>query len=127
MIVSGPDVGVTWPALFEHKALKARSWSDVVKRGVELSKPVYYAQLQIYMAYMELENSLFTCLNKDTQQLHHERVDLVPHVAQALSDKAADIIRAVEAHELPPRLAASPDFYICRFCPFHSTCWETRS
>ena len=127
VIVSGPDVGVTWPALFEHKALKARSWSDVVKRGVKLSKPVYYAQLQIYMAYMELENSLFTCLNKDTQQLHHERVDLVPHVAQSLSDKAADIIRAVEAHELPPRLAASPDFYICRFCPFHSTCWETRS
>jgi CRISPR/Cas system-associated exonuclease Cas4 (RecB family) len=127
VIVGGPDVGVSWPALWEHKALKAKSWADVVKRGVELSKPVYYAQLQIYMAYMELETALFTCLNKDTQELHHERVDLVQHVAQALSDKAADIIRAVEAREFPPRIAASPDFYICKFCPFNSTCWETTS
>lgn len=126
VIVGGPDVGIPWPALFEHKALKARSWTDVVKRGVEISKPVYYAQLQIYMAYMELETSLFTCLNKDTQELHHERVDLVPHVAQALSDKAAEIIRAVEVRDCPPRIAANPDFHVCRFCPFHSTCWETR-
>jgi hypothetical protein len=127
VIVGGPDIGIAWPALWEHKALKAKSWTDVVKRGVALSKPVYYAQLQLYMAYMELEVALFTCLNKDTQELHHERVELVPHVAQALSDKAADIIRAVECNDLPPRIAASPDFYICRFCPFHSTCWEIAS
>ena len=124
VIVSGPDVGVTWPALFEHKALKARSWSDVVKRGVELSKPVYYAQLQLYMAYMQLEVALFTCLNKDTQELHHEKVGFVPHIAQGLSDKAVEIIRAAEANDLPPRIAASPDFHVCRFCPFHTTCWE---
>ncbi|WP_373504653.1 hypothetical protein [Aestuariivirga sp.] len=127
VIVSGPDIGVRWPALWEHKAVKAKSWTDVVKRGVAHSKPVYYAQLQLYMAYMELEVALFTCLNKDTQELHHERVDLVPHVAQALSDKAADIIRAVECNDLPSRIAASPDFYICRFCPFHSSCWEMNS
>lgn len=127
VIVGGPDIGMPWPALFEHKALKAKSWSDVVKRGVELSKPVYYAQLQVYMAYMELETALFTCLNKDTQELHHEKVGFVSHIAQGLSDKAAEIIRAVECRECPPRVAASSDFYVCRFCPFHSTCWETRS
>ena len=87
--------------------MKARSWADVVKRGVELSKPVYYAQLQLYMAYMELEVALFTCLNKDTQELHHEKVGFVPHIAQGLSDKAVEIIRAAEANDLPPRIAAS--------------------
>ena len=124
VIVGGPDIGITWPALFEHKALKHKSWSDVVKRGVEVSKPVYYAQLQLYMAYMELDVALFTCLNKDTQELHHEKVGFLPHVAQALSDKAAEIIRTAEANDLPPRIAANPDFHVCRFCPFHSTCWE---
>jgi hypothetical protein len=124
VIVGGPDVGIAWPALFEHKALKAKSWADVVKRGVALSKPVYYAQLQLYMAYMELEVALFTCLNKDTQELHHEKVGFVPHIAQGLSDKAVEIIRAAEANDLPLRIAASPDFHICRFCPFHTTCWE---
>ncbi len=124
VIVAGPDIGVSWPSLWEHKALKSRSWSDVAERGVELSKPIYFAQMQLYMAYMELESALFTCLNKDTQELHHEKVAFVPHITQWLSDKAVEIIRAAEANDLPPRIAVSPDFHICRFCPFHTTCWE---
>lgn len=124
VIVAGPDVGMNWPALFEHKALKATSWTDVVKRGVQISKPVYYAQLQIYMAYMDLGSALFTALNKDTQALHHEIVGFDARAAQTLSDKAVDIIRAAEAGELPPRIAASADFYLCRWCAYVKRCWE---
>lgn len=47
VIVGGPEVGLSWPLLWEHKALKAASWSDTAKKGVRLSKPVYYGQLQI--------------------------------------------------------------------------------
>lgn len=124
VIVAGPDVGITWPALFEHKALNAKSWTDLVKRGVELSKPVYYAQLQIYMAYMELGAALFTALNKDTQALHHEVVWFDATVAQPLSDKAVEIIRAAGAGELPPRIAAKSDFFLCRWCAYAQRCWE---
>lgn len=124
VIVGGPDVGIAWPALFEHKSLNAKSWADLVKRGVELSKPVYYAQLQIYMAYMELGTALFTAVNKDTQALHHEVVSFNPRAAQALSDKAVDIIHAAEAGELLPRIAAASDFYLCRWCAYAKRCWE---
>jgi len=34
VIVAGPDVGIRWPALFEHKALGSKSWNDLVKRTV---------------------------------------------------------------------------------------------
>ena len=64
---------------------------------------------------------------RDAQELHHEKVGFLPHVAQGLSDKAVEIIRAAEANDLPPRIAANSDFYLCRFCPFHSTCWEGQS
>ena len=124
VIVAGPDIGVAWPALFEHKAVNAKSWTDIVTRGVQLSRPVYYAQLQIYMVYMELETALFTALNKDNQALHHEVVAFNAAAAQALSDKAVDIIRAAEAGELPPRIAASSDFYLCRWCAYAERCWE---
>jgi hypothetical protein len=127
VIVAGPDIGITWPALFEHKAINAKSWNDLVKRGLALSKPVYYAQVQIYMAYLEVPVTLFTALNKDSQELYHEIVPFdAPH-AQALSDKAVEILRAAETHELPPRIAAAPDFYLCRFCQFSNRCWETAS
>ena len=127
VIVGGPGVGMTWPALWEHKALKASSWNDTVKHGVRTSKPVYFAQMQIYMAYMDLSVALFTILNKDTQALHHEVVPFDAAVAQALSDKAVDVIRAADASELPPRIADHPDFYLCRWCAHSRRCWEQKT
>ena len=76
------------------------------------------------MAYMELEVALFTAMNKDTQELYHEVVHFDPAEAQRLSDKAVDILRAMDAEELPPRIAAASDFYLCRMCPYARRCWE---
>jgi hypothetical protein len=123
-IIGGPDVGIAWPALFEHKALKQSSWTDLVKRGLRQAKPIYFAQCQLYMAYMQLEVALFTAINKDTQELYHEVVHFDPAEAQKLSDKAVQILRAVEADELPPRIAIAPDSYLCRMCPYALRCWE---
>jgi hypothetical protein len=123
-IVAGPDVGIAWPALFEHKALKQSAWTDLVRRGLRQAKPIYFAQCQLYMAYTQLEVALFTAMNKDTQELYHEVVPFDPAEAQKLSDKAVDILRAIEAEELPPRIAAAPDFYLCRMCPYARRCWE---
>lgn len=124
VIVAGPDVGLRWPVLWEHKALNAKSWNELVKCGLRASKPVYFAQVQLYMGYLELETALVTALNKDTQALHHEVVPFDPTQAQALSDKAVDILRAAEAGELPPRIAAARDFYLCRMCAYAERCWE---
>ena len=123
-IVAGPDVGIVWPALFEHKALKQSSWTDLIKRGLRQSKPIYFAQCQLYMAYMQLEVALFTAMNKDSQELYHEVVPFDPAEAQRLSDKAVDILRAIENEELPPRIASNADFYLCRMCPYAGRCWE---
>ncbi len=124
VIVAGPDIGVAWPALWEHKALRAKSWIDLVKRGLAISKPVYFAQVQLYMGYLEINAALVTALNKDTQALHHEVVAFDPGAAQALSDKAVDVLRAADAGELPPRIAAASDFYLCRMCAYARRCWE---
>lgn len=127
VIVAGPEVGLAWPVLWEHKALKASSWSDTAKKGVRLSKPVYFGQMQIYMAYMGLGSALFTALNKDSCELYHEHVPFDPATAQELSDKAVAVLRAADAGELLPRIATSPDFYLCRFCPFSARCWGDRA
>jgi len=123
VIVGGPEIGLAWPVLWEHKALKTSSWSDTARKGVQLSKPVYFGQMQIYMAYMGLGSALFTALNKDTCEIHHERVPFDLAAAQALSDKAVNVLRAADAGDLLPRIATSPDFLLCRFCPFSVRCW----
>jgi hypothetical protein len=124
VIVAGPDLGLPWPILWEHKSANAKSWSKFVKSGLETWNGVYWGQVHLYMAYMDLEHCLFTAVNKDTLELHHEVVGFDARAAQALSDKAVDILRAAESGELPPRIAASPDFYLCRWCAYAKRCWE---
>lgn len=124
VIAAGPDVGIGWPALWEHKALGQKSWTDLVKRGLRLSKPIYFAQVQLYMAYLDLEVALLTALNRDSLALHHEAVPFEAAEAQRLSDHAVDILRAADAGELPPRIAQAADFYLCRSCPYATRCWE---
>ena len=127
VIVAGPDIGLSWPVLWEHKALKASSWSDTARKGVQTSKPVYFGQMQIYMAYMGLGSALFTALNKDTCELYHEHVPFDPATTQALSDKAVDVLRAADAGDLLPRIANNSDFFLCRFCPYAARCWGERA
>lgn len=122
VIVGGPDVGIEYPALFEHKALKSSSWQDTVKQGVKASKPIYWAQVQVYMAYLAVERTLFVALDKDTQALRYELVSFDPPAAQALSDKAVAVIRSVEAGELLPRISDDAGFFICTFCPYRIRC-----
>ncbi len=124
VIVGGPNVGLAWPALWEHKALGPKSWTEVVKKGVAAAKPVYAAQIALYQVYMDLTGpALFTARNRDTQQLYHEPMPFDAALAQKMSDRAVDIIKASEAGELLPRIAKSQDFFECRWCDFAKTCW----
>lgn len=122
VIVDGPDLGVPYPILFEHKALGSSSWQDTVKRGVKASKPVYWAQAQVYMAYLAVAPMLFVALNRDTMWLYPELIAFDPADAQALSDRAVTVIRSVEARQLLPRVADDADYYVCRFCPYRRRC-----
>jgi hypothetical protein len=132
-IVAGgpPDLAMRYPALWECKSLNAKSWSETARRGVVASKPLYAAQIAIYQAYMEAtvrgiseSPALFTAVNKDTAELHHELVPFDAALAQRLSDRAVNILRATEAHELLPRIATSPDHFECQRCPWARRCWS---
>ena len=130
IIAAGPLLSAA-PALWECKSLNAKSWKDTAKRGVTVSKPVYAAQIAVYQAYMEASvpgisanPALFTAINKDTAELHHELVPFDGALAQTASDKGVRIIKATEAGELLPRIAQSADFYECRFCAWSDRCWR---
>jgi hypothetical protein len=103
-----------------------KSWTDTAKRGVLVTKPLYFAQVQLYMAYMSLDGNpcLLTALNKDTSELYHELIPFDQEAAQRYSDRAVQIIKASENNELMPCVSADPSFYRCKMCGFRSECWE---
>lgn len=123
-------LGLRTPALWECKTMNAKNWRACVKDGVTVSKPVYAAQIAIYQAYMEPSvpgissaPALFTAINKDTAELHHELVPFDAALAQRMSDRAVRILQATDAGDLLPRIAASRDFFECRFCSHAERCW----
>jgi hypothetical protein len=113
------------PALWECKTMNNKNWNDVNKRGLLLSKPAYYAQVQLYMAYMDPGDNpcLFTALNKDTSELYCEFVPFDAETAQRYSDRAVEVIRAVDAGETLPGVSNDPAFYLCKICSLRNECF----
>lgn len=132
ILVGGPALpGLGFPALWECKTMNVRNWRETANKGVAVSKPVYAAQIALYQAYLEptvpglaANPALFTAINKDTAELHHELVPFDAALAQRMSDRAVRILRATDAGDLLPRLATRPDFHECRSCPWARRCWE---
>ena len=119
------------PALWECKTMNAKNWRACVKDGVVVSKPVYAAQIALYQAYMDAavpglasNPTLFTAINKDTAELHHELVPFDAELAQRMSDRAVRILSATDAGELLPRIARDRDHFECRMCAYANRCWS---
>lgn len=132
IIAAGPEgFGLAIPALWECKTMNARNWRETVAKGVVVAKPVYAAQIALYQAYMEgsvpgisANPALFTAINKDTAELHHELVPFDADLAQRMSDKAVRILSATDAGELLPRFTRTREHFECRFCSWATRCWE---
>ncbi len=121
LLVGGP-LDLPWPIVWENKALNNASWGDVKRKGIEASKPIYFGQLQSYMAYLEKFNgSLITCVNRDTGKIYSEFVPFNQSKAQALSDKALRVVESESPTDLP-RLSENPAFWKCGMCDFRKRC-----
>jgi hypothetical protein len=131
VFAGGPEIpGMAFPALWECKTMNAKAWRETSSKGVAASKPIYAAQIAVYQAYMDASvpgvadnPALFTAINKDTAELHHELVLFNAELAQRMSDRAVRILAATDAGDLLPRVATQADHFECRFCPWAKRCW----
>ena len=128
VITAAPDwylrIGGGTPGLWECKALNNKSWHDLKRNGLKVSKPIYYVQMQIYQAYMSLTDrpGLFTAMNGDTGEVHSCLVPFDPVSAQAASDRGARVVSSSSPYELA-RIASKPDDWRCRMCDWPDRCW----
>jgi hypothetical protein len=127
VICAGPD-GFKYPCLWECKTMNNKSWNDTAKRGILVTKPLYYAQVQIYMAYMKLDENpcFFTAFNKDTSELYHELIPFDAEAAQRYSDRAVLVVQASEQGETLPCVSKDPSFFRCKMCSQRKICLQQR-
>lgn len=121
-IDDGP-IDLPYPLLWEHKIMRSDLWRKCRKVGVQASYPEYYAQLQIYMGYMDLRNALFTGLNTDSSELLFEMVPLNIEYAQWATDRLLDVVHA-KSHTEFERIGRTESYWQCSMCKHKTRCWS---
>jgi hypothetical protein len=114
-----PEAPKAW-AIVEFKTHGAKSFAELVKAGVEQSKPEHYAQMQVYMGLAELDRALYLAVNKDTDELHSEWIHFDKEAFAALLARAEKIIRADEP---PAGISTDPAWWQCKFCDHAKLCF----
>lgn len=111
------------PALWECKCLNSKSTAKAVKDKIRVSHPRYFNQVQLYMGEMGLPRCLFTILNADTMEMHHELIEYEPATHRAMVDRAGRILAAMDAGELVLRGLRDKAAFECRYCSHTLRCW----
>jgi hypothetical protein len=113
-----PEAPKAWHVL-EFKTHNDKSFKDLVAKGVQAAKPMHWAQTQVYMGLTGMDRALYLAENKNTSELHAERVAADPVAAAQLLARAE---RVITASVPPARLSADPARFECKFCDYHPLC-----
>lgn len=119
-VIGLPEASDTWHVL-ECKTHNAKSFEKLQKDGVEKTKPIHYAQMQVGMLLSGMDRALYLAKNKDTDAYDTERVSLDKLYAKGLVVKASEIVSSPEA---PPGISRDPSWFACKFCDHHPLCFE---
>lgn len=119
-----PDLPHGVPVLLEMKTHSSDSFDSLMSKGVQLSKPQHYVQMNQYMKGFGLLYALYLAVNKDTDDLWAEIVQCDQPNAGAYLERAK---RVVFGGKLPARIrGGNPGFYMCKYmCDHTDVCYST--
>lgn len=113
-----PDAPKT-PHTLEFKTMNERNFRAMMKDGVQVAKPVYWAQCQIGMHLSGLDRCAFIAVNKNTDEIHMERLHVDHEAARGLLDKSE---RIIFTDKPPARISNDPSYYLCKMCSYKEVC-----
>ncbi len=105
--------------ILEIKTANDANFQTFFKKGLRTWNPGYYSQVQAYMGMKGVKEAYIVVLNKNTAQLHDERVEFDDIFYHELKTKAKIIS---ESEEPPERINKNPMFYICSMCQYKEVC-----
>ena len=103
----------------EFKTHNKKSFDDLTRQGVRRSKPVHFAQMQLYCMLFGLSRWAYIAVCKDDDRLYLERGEFDKFFAGELMEKAR---RIIEASEPPAKISERADYYQCRWCHHREAC-----
>jgi hypothetical protein len=113
-----PDCPSEW-ILGEFKTSGTKPFCDLVVKGVQVSKPEHYAQMQTCMARRGIFKTLYMATNKNDDDIFCQIIEYDQPAAQGKLIRAKDIILARGA---PKRLSEDPSHMDCGYCDAKQRC-----
>lgn len=107
----------------EFKTHSKKSFDDLVKNGVEKSKPMHYAQIQVYCHGTDIKRGIYIAVCKDDDRMYVERIEYDRDVAVKYIERGR---RLALDDRMPPPISTDPTWYQCKFCAAHSFCHEKK-
>jgi hypothetical protein len=123
IIEAGVPEAPTARHVAEFKTTNKKGFDALQKEGVYKSKPEHWAQMQIYMAGLDIDRALYVAVCKDDDRMYTERVRYDKQAADKLIARGK---RLAVSDNIPPPLSADPTWYQCRFCPAHDFCHKSK-
>lgn len=114
-----PEAPKTWHVV-EYKTHNDKSFKDLVRKGVQLSKPLHYAQMQVYAHLKKLTLIFYLSVNKNTDELYQERV---PHNAEYANRLVERAQRIIDNPNPPERIRNDPCYFECKMCSHKAICY----
>jgi hypothetical protein len=108
-------------AILECKTHSDKSFNDLLKNGLEKSKPQHWVQCHVYMMGRRLDRALYYAVNKNDDAIYTEWV----HFDRDVAEKAVQRGKRLAMDErLPPPISTDASWYQCKFCDAHKFCHE---
>ena len=124
----GVATGVTGAPQSQHileiKTHNKKSFDDLEKKGVEKSKPMHWAQMQVYMKGTKTTRALYVAICKDDDRIYTERVKYDAPAAKKLVERGH---RISLAETIPDPVRADPSWYKCKWCAGHDFCYGSQT
>jgi CRISPR/Cas system-associated exonuclease Cas4 (RecB family) len=125
IIKSGVPESPAKPHVLEVKTHSLKSFNELQTKGVQIAKPLHWAQMQTYMLGAKVDRALYYAVCKDDDRIYTERVRLDKESAEALVARGQRIALTERMPE--PIAGASPAWYQCKFCPSYDFCHKTKT
>jgi hypothetical protein len=124
IIESGVPGALKSRHIAEFKTHSKKSFDDLVKNGVEKSKPMHYVQMQTYMAGSEIDRALYLAVCKDDDRIHTERIKFDKSVADKAIQRGH---RIALSDRMPEPISTDKSWYQCKFCAGHDMCFGSKT
>lgn len=117
--VGVPDLDPKTPCLLEFKTAGDNPFNLLKKNGLRVQKHEHFVQMQAYMYKKRLNFGMYLVVNKNTDEIYAEIVNLDPTVAKDHIQRAENIITS---DNITTRISSIPSWYECKFCDYSDIC-----